>query len=367
MPAVLQDLLSRLFGHYKTSANGVAIQVLTWMNDHGVMLLETNAKALTVKIVGTLVGLVNLFRKDAPVNATIDNPTISHDTIRRLGVLAILILPLPFGAFKCGGTPADAERTIVAATYTAQLSVDASSKTSKAFNARGRLSLDNHKIVTIKLRGLSTAFQEFGKELEQWPTIDPSNRAALIDAATRLVQKVEATAADGDFITIDNETLSQVRRGVTIAVGLANAIRIAIATAPNQTPTNKILISEDAAKRLGADQRAFSDQDAALTQDLITIWADFLVKVKEQKGMPAATLRSWRDSLYDALMNRFAAELGRLACAACRPYEFTIGPALALDPVWMSSNLIPATTANAVIRSGTMSERIRFEPVVEKK
>lgn len=228
-------------------------------------------------------------------------------------MLAILVLvaTLPLMAVKCS-KPADAERSIVAGTYDAQLAIDASAKTSTAFNARGRLSLAKHKVILTKLRGVSTAFNEFGAEIEQWPTIDTSSKPLLLDAASRLIAKVGEIANDGDLVALDAETQSQVRRGVFIAVTLANGIKVAIAGAPTGAKTKTIQIDEGTARGVYArSTKDFTDQDALLTQDIVTIWSDFLVKIKTQKGQPVETLRAWRDQLYADLKTFFAAQLAR--------------------------------------------------------
>lgn len=225
--------------------------------------------------------------------------------------LAVLVGTLPLMAVKCS-KPADAQRTIIAGTYDAQLAIDASAKTSLAFNTRGRLSLAKHQAIIKKLRGVSTAFNEFGGEVEQWPTIDAASKPVLLDAASRLIEKVGAIANDGDLVALDADTQSQVRRGVFIAVTLANGIKVAIASAPTGTKTRAALIDENTARLVHArSTRDFTDQDALLTQDIITIWSDFLVKIKTQSGQPIETLRAWRDNLYTTLQAFFTAQLAR--------------------------------------------------------
>lgn len=225
--------------------------------------------------------------------------------------LAVLLGTLPLMAVKCNN-PANAERSIVAGTYDAQLAIEASGKTSLAFNTRGRLALAKHQTIVKKLRGVSTAFNEFGNEIEQWPTIDAASKPVLLDAASRLIEKVGAIANDGDLVALDAETQSQVRRGVFIAVTLANGIKVAIASAPVGAKTKSIQIDEGTARTAATrGTREFSDQDALLTQDIVTIWSDFLVRIKTQKGQPVETLRAWRDKLYADLTAFFTAQLAR--------------------------------------------------------
>lgn len=223
----------------------------------------------------------------------------------------VMLATLPFMAATCQ-KPEDAQRTIVAGTYDAQLAIDASAHTSLAFNTRGRLVLAKHQTILKKLRGVSTAFNEFGAEVEQWPTIDAKSKPALLDAAARLVEKVGAIANDGDLLALDADTQSQVRRGVFIAVTLANGIKVAIAGAPVGTKTRGVLLDENAARTIHARApKDFTDQDAQLTQDIITIWTDFLVNVKSQRGQTIDTLRGWRDKLYGDLTAFFSTQLAR--------------------------------------------------------
>jgi len=310
---ILKDLLVRLFVNFRTSTDGAIYAVIAWLMANGVELSEANKGKLLG--IGTLIvgAFWKFFSKD-PIPQPPNEEAFSRSgggSYRMFLIPLLLLAVLPFGAWRCNN-PEAAERTIVAGTYDAQLALEAGGKTSFAFNSRGRLALPKHKTAVLKLKGISTAFQEFGKEIEQWPTLDAANKPLAIDAATRLLTKAEIIANDGELIAIDEETQSQVRRGVFAAITIANGIKVAIASAPVGTPTTKVLIAEDTARKVNAERsRGFSDQDALLTQDVITIWSDFLVKIKLQRGQPIGTLREWREKAYEANQAFFAAQLAR--------------------------------------------------------
>lgn len=306
----IKDLLVRLFLNFRTSLDGALLAVIAWLVANGITLSDANrAKILGV---GALVaGAVwKLLSKDPIPQPSDPSGGGASRSFRMLCVPLLLLGTLPLTAAWCD-KPEDAQRTIVAATYDAQLAIDASAHTSTAFNQRGRLSLDKHKAVARKMRGLSTAFNEFGTELEQWPQLDATNKPLAIDAATRLIGKVGAIAGDGDLLAIDADTQSQIRRGVVVAAALANAIKVAIASAPAGAKTRVILLDENEARTIRASQKGFSDQDVQLTEEVIGIWSDFLVKLKLQRGQSVDTLRGWRDKLFADLQAYLTAQLAR--------------------------------------------------------
>lgn len=304
----IKDLLVRLFLNFRTSIDGALLAVIAWLVANGVNLSDGNRSKIIA--VGALIaGAVwKLFSKD-PVPQPADPNTGS--TATRTGLLLVICLALPLGLAACGN-PDQAQRTIVAGTYDAQLAILASEKTSMAFNARGRLSLDKHKLVTTKLRGISNAFGAFSSEIEKWPTIDEKSKPALLTAASGLISTVGTIAADPDLLALDADTLSQVRRGVVIGVALAESFKVALASAPAGTAVKAVMLDTEKARALQAKAlKDFTDQDAALTTDIITIWSDFLVQVKLQKGQPVDTLRAWRDKLVADLQKIFTTELAR--------------------------------------------------------
>lgn len=307
----MQDLLVRLFLNFRSSLDGALLAVVAWLMAQGVTLSEANTTKLVG--IGALVAgaLWKLFSKDPVPQPEPPSGGSTLGSHRLILIPIFLVIGLSASAWRCSN-PEAAERTIVAGTYDAQLAIEAGGRTSLAFNTRGRLALSKHKTAITKLRGLSTTFQEFGKELEQWPTLDATNKPLAIDAAQRLLSKVEIIASDGDLVALDEETKSQIRRAVFVASSIANGIKVAIASAPVGTPTLKVLIPEETARAVNtARQKGFTDADALLTQDIITIWADFLVKIKMQRGQPIGTLREWRLKAFEANQAFFAAQLAR--------------------------------------------------------
>lgn len=312
----MHSLLVRLFLNFRTSLDGALLAVVAWLMSQGVTLSESNTTKLVG--IGALVAgaLWKIFSKDPvpqPEPPSGGSGVGPSSWISRLYLIPLLMLAtLPLMAVTCSKTPDAAQRTIVAGTYDAQLAVEAGGKTSLAFNTRGRLSLPKHKLASMKLKGISTAFNRFGGEIEQWPVIEAGNKQQILDAATRLITQVQIIAEDGELIVIDGETQSQIRRAVFVAVAIANGIKLAIASAPTGTPLVKVQIPEETARTVAnRSAKGFTDQDAALTQDLITIWTDFLVKVKSQRGQPLGTLREWSLKAYESNQAFFAAQLAR--------------------------------------------------------
>ena len=226
----------------------------------------------------------------------------------RLTVIASLLLGAL--AFKQCSNPDASQRNILAAGYDIQLAMEAGARTAKAFNARGRLSRDKYLYAIRKLRDASEATQRFHLEIEKFPTINTSNKQAVLTAVDDFLSRLDGIIADGLISQLDAETESQVRRWLFVARSIGLGVKIAVAGVSQPTPAAKVMIAESAARDVEARaSRGFSDQDAQLVADLANISADFLIRLREQRGLSVDQLRSLRDDQYGRLQRFLSAEL----------------------------------------------------------
>jgi hypothetical protein len=312
---LVKDLLGRVFLHYKSSLEGVGFIAVAFLADHGFNLSAENSELLVAKIVAYGVGLVKLFWKDAdgPTDPPADGGVIGSSVYRSLLLVGLLVVA--GSAFKCGGgaDPQSLERNIVAAGYDVHLGFEAAANSAKAFNARGRLADEKYKTVITKLSGLTEAAQRFNLRLDQIPQITPGNKQEVIDLIDGFLADVDSVVADELIVDADKDTQSQVRRWIFVARAVGQGIKVAVAAVQQPTEPAKVLI--DPASIKGASDKArsrdFTDNDAALVQDLINISTDFLVDVLAQRGQSIETIRTWRNDLYNTLKAFYAAELAR--------------------------------------------------------
>lgn len=72
---LLGDLWTRLIVHWQSSATALSIVLITFLQDHGITLSETNKSELTAKIVLIVTALIKLVGKDtasAPAAEPVD-------------------------------------------------------------------------------------------------------------------------------------------------------------------------------------------------------------------------------------------------------------------------------------------------------
>jgi hypothetical protein len=231
----------------------------------------------------------------------------------RKSIAFTLLCSLLCGAlgFKACSNPDGAQRNIHAAGYDAQLALEAGARTAKAFNARGRLSRDKYRYTLRKLSEASEAIHRLNLEIEKYPTIDPANKQAVLAAVDEFLSRFDTIIADNLLIQLDAETQSQVRRWLFVARSIGLGIKVAVAGVSTPTPSAKVLITEATAKDIQsrATARDFSDQDAQLVADIVNISTDFLIRIKEQKGLSTDQIRSLRDDQYARLRKFLASEL----------------------------------------------------------
>jgi len=314
---LIKDLFSRLFLHYKSSLTGVGMIAVAFLADHGFNLSAENSELLVAKIVAYGVGLVKLFWKDADGPLRPDDGVVGSSVYRSLMLmLSVGLLVVAGSAWKCGGEggdPANLERNIVAAGYDLHLGFEAGAKSAKAFNSRGRLGDEKYKAVVSKMSGLTEAAQRFNLRLDEIPQITPENKQQVIDLIDGFLADIDGVIADNLIVDADKDTQSQVRRWLFVARSVGQGIKVAVAAVSKPTPTEKVLIDQGSIKSAASKARSrdFTDNDAALVQDLINISTDFLVDVLAQRGETVDTLRTWRNDLYATLKSFYAAELAR--------------------------------------------------------
>ena len=311
---LLKDLFSRVFLHYKNSLTGLGMIAVAFLADHGFNLSAENSELLVAKIVAYGVGLVKLFWKDAdgPADPPNDGGVIGSQVFRSFLLIGLLVVA--GSAWKCGGEggdPANLERNIVAAGYDLHLGFEAGAKSAKAFNSRGRLSDAKYKTVISKMSGLTEAAQRFNLRLDTIPQITPENKQEVIQLIDGFLADVDGVIADNLIVEADADTQSQVRRWLFVARSVGQGIKVAVAAVNKPTPTEKVLIGKESIKGASdkARSRDFTDNDAALVQDLVNISTDFLVDVLAQRGQTIDTLRTWRNDLYATLKTFYAGEL----------------------------------------------------------
>jgi hypothetical protein len=64
MKKLLGDLWTRLVVHWQSSATALSLVLITFLQDHGITLSETNKSELTAKIVLLVTALIKLVGKD---------------------------------------------------------------------------------------------------------------------------------------------------------------------------------------------------------------------------------------------------------------------------------------------------------------
>lgn len=311
---LLKDLFSRLFLHYKSSLTGVGMIAVAFLADHGFNLSAENSELLVAKIVAYGVGLVKLFWKDAdgPQGPPSGDGVVGSSVYRSLLLIGLLVVA--GSAWKCGGEggdPAVLERNIVAAGYDLHLGFEAGAKSAKAFNTRGRLADAKYKAVISKMSGLTEAAQRFNLRLDTIPQITPENKQEVITLIDGFLVDIDGVIADNLIVEADADTQSQVRRWLFVARSVGQGIKVAVAAVQKPTETSKVLIGKESIKGASdkARSRDFTDNDAALVQDLVNISTDFLVDVLAQRGQTINTLRTWRNDLYNTLKAFYAGEL----------------------------------------------------------
>lgn len=66
---LLTDLWTRLVVHWQSSATALALMLITFLQDHGITLSETNKSELTAKILLIVTAIVKLVGKDTGSSA----------------------------------------------------------------------------------------------------------------------------------------------------------------------------------------------------------------------------------------------------------------------------------------------------------
>src|SRR5262249_458019 len=149
--------------------------------------------------------------------------------------------------------------------------------------------------------------------LEQFSTVDTTNKDAVIQLIDGFVATIDGIIADNQMVTLDGKTLAQARRWIFIARSFAQGIRIAVASVSQPTPRRTLLIDEANSRKIAARaSERFTDDDALLTQDIIVIATDFYVKIKSQRGQTVEWLREQRRNTHTSNQAFFDQHLQRI-------------------------------------------------------
>jgi hypothetical protein len=235
--------------------------------------------------------------------------------------LAIAVLFTAVSAFRCGD-PAGSERSVTAAGLDVQLAIQAGGKSVIAFNTRNRLSLQDEKYVVGKLAAASTAANNLFDSLERFPTVDSTNKDALLQLVDQFLGNIDTIIADNQLVALDNKTQAQTLRWIFVARALTQGIRVAIASVSAPTPLGKVLISEADAKTivgkanknavLKRNSKDAVDDYTQLANDIIAISADFYVALKQETGKSTDWLRAQRQSVFASNQSLFTQQLQRI-------------------------------------------------------
>jgi hypothetical protein len=162
------------------------------------------------------------------------------------------------------------------------------------------------------MKAASQAANALFEQLEKFPVVDASNKDAILQLVGEFISVVDGIIENNQLITLDGKTLSQARRWLFVAQGIAQGIRIAVASVQQPTPLNRLLIDGSKVRYAAAKaSQGFTDEDAALVNDIVNIGVDFFVKLKAQSGQTTEWLREKRRQLFNDNQVYFDQQLQR--------------------------------------------------------
>jgi hypothetical protein len=200
--AIFSDLLARLFKHWQSSATGLGLLLVTFLQDHGVTLSQSNQSALVAKVLLLATIIAKLLGKDAgkaPEPPGEDPGSGSGPTTSGLNRLTRGFVMLLIGVTVLTAQTCNKQTTLdrVGAVVVASVSLYGT----EIDNLKSEGLIDDAKYERLKkkAKALDTSAADFSRALSEFGAIGKGNAPAFLQKLGAFTRIIETALTDVDL------------------------------------------------------------------------------------------------------------------------------------------------------------------------